>query len=469
MLDPKLLPAGYEVTQEDLRQTPPRVIRLLDYLLTRIHILEEENAQLKKRVEVLEARLNQNSANSSKPPSSDSPYAKKPAKKEKGKAGAKKGHKGHRQAMLAPTMTQILQPAACPCGNSHFPETHPYYTHQVIELPEIIMDVTHYVLHRGRCPGCGKMNKAMVPPEHRAGFGPRLSAMIAEVVGTQGDSRTIAQNLCLSLLGVHISLGAIQKVIDRVTQAIEPHYEAIAQEARNAPVNNIDETSHRQKGKLSWLWVMANSLVVFFMIHTHRSYEAFQSLIDEWTGILISDGYGVYQKYIGLRQTCLAHLIRYARGLSERKDKELARFGQRTMSELQRLCYMAKAPPTRGEWQMFYARFIHLICSNLDRDDARGKFARRLARELEYLWTFLYEHGVSPTNNHAERALRFAVIWRKRSFGTQSEKGDRWVERILSLRQTCRLRQKQTFPVLVEAISSYFKGKAPDIAWISQA
>jgi transposase len=439
-------------------------------LLGRIQILEEENAQLKKRVEALETRLNQNSNNSSKPPSSDSPYAKKPKKKEKekGKAGAKKGHKGNRQEMLEPTRTQMIHPSVCPCGNQHFPETEPYYTHQVIELPEIIMDVTHYVLHRGRCPVCGKMNKAMVPPEHRPGFGPRLSAMIAEVVGTQGDSRTIAQNLCLSVLGVHISLGAVQKVIDRVTQALEPHYVAIAQEARNAPVNNIDETSHRQKGKLSWLWVMANSLVVFFMIHAHRSGEAFKELIDEWTGILISDGYGVYRKYIGLRQTCLAHLIRSARGLSERKDKEVVRFGKRAMSELQRLCYMAKAPPSRGEWQMFYARFIHFINSNLDRDDERGKFARRLARELEYLWTFLYEHGVSPTNNHAERALRFAVIWRKRSFGTQSEKGDRWVERILSLRQTCRLRQMQTFPVLVEAISCYFKGKAPDIAWISQ-
>lgn len=469
MIDPKLLPAGYEITEEDLRQTPPRVIRLLVYLLTRIQILEEENAQLKKRVEVLEARLNQNSANSSKPPSSDSPYAKKPEKKEKGKSGAKKGHKGHRQEMLAPTITQILQPAACPCGNTHFPETHPYYTHQVIEFPEIIMEVTHVVLQRGHCPVCGKMNKALLPPEQRSGFGPRLSAMIVEIAGNHGDSRTIAQNFCQSVLGVHISLGAIQKIIDRVTQAIEPHYVAIAQEARNAPVNNIDETSHRQKGKLSWLWVMANSLVVFFMIHGRRSGEAFKSLIEEWNGILISDGYGIYQKYIGLRQTCLAHLIRHARGLAERKDKELARFGKRARSELQRLCYMAKAPPTRGEWQMFYARFIHLITSNLDKDDERGKFARRLARELKCLWTFLSEQGVSPTNNHAERALRFAVIWRKRSFGTQSEKGDRWVERILSLRQTCRLRQKQTFPVLVEAISSYFKGKAPDIAWISRA
>jgi len=469
MLDPKLLPTGYEVTEADLRQTPPRVIRLLVYLLTRIQILEEENAQLKKRVEVLEARLNQNSANSSKPPSSDSPYAKKPEKKEKGKAGAKKGHKGHRQEMLRPTVTRILAPPPCSCGNRDFPETQPYYTHQVIELPEIEMEVTHLILCRGRCPQCGKMNKALIPPDQRSGFGPRLSALIAEMAGNQGDSRSLIQNFCQSVLGINISLGAIQKVIDRVSAAIAPHYEAIGQEARSAAVNHIDETTYRQRAKLTWLWVMANSLVVFFMLHGRRTAAAFAELIGDWSGILISDGYRVYQKYVGLRQTCLAHLIRDAKGLAQRPDKETARFGGWAQRELQRLCHMAHAPPNRGAWQAFYARFIHLITRNLDYQDDRGKFARRLLRELECMWVFLYEEGVTPTNNHAERLLRFAVLWRKRSFGTQSGKGDRWVERILSLRQTCRLRQIQTFPVLVEAISCYFKGKAPDSAWISQA
>ncbi|MBU4448669.1 MAG: transposase, partial [Proteobacteria bacterium] len=104
-----------------------------------------------------------------------------------------------------------------------------------------------------------------------------------------------------------------------------------------------------------------------------------------------------------------------------------------------------------------------------DYEDDRGKFARRLLRELECMWVFLYEEGVTPTNNHAERVLRFAVLWRKRSLGTKSEKGDRWVERILSLRQTCRVRGRQTFPVLVSAMTCYFKGLQPDIAWISQA
>ncbi|MBU4354686.1 MAG: IS66 family transposase [Proteobacteria bacterium] len=471
MVDFRLLPPGFEVTVEELQQTPPRVLRLLIYLLERLQALEAENAALKKRVAALEVRLNQNSSNSSQPPSADSPFTKKAPqdKSAPGRAGAKKGHKGHRQELLAPTVTQSLHPVACACGNTCFPETQPYYTHQVIELPEIAVEVTHFVLHRGKCPGCGKINKTLLPPEHRTGYGPRLSALIAEMAGNQGDSRSLIQNFCQSVLGITISLGAIQKVIDRVSAAIEPHYEAIGQEARSAPVNHIDETTYRRRAKLTWLWVMANCLVVFFMLHGRRTAAAFADLIGDWSGILISDGYKVYQKYVGQRQTCLAHLIRDAKALAERPDKETARFGGWAQRELQRLCHMAHAPPNQGEWQAFYARFIHLITRNLDYEDDRGKFARRLLRELECMWVFLDEEGVTPTNNHAERVLRFAVLWRKRSLGTQSEKGDRWVERILSLRQTCRVRGRQTFPVLVEAMTCYFKGQPPNIAWISQA
>jgi transposase len=129
---------------------------------------------------------------------------------------------------------------------------------------------------------------------------------------------------------------------------------------------------------------------------------------------------------------------------------------------------MAHAPPTVGEWRAFYARFIKLITRHHGNQDDTGKFAARLLRELDSLWVFLEKANVSPTNNHAERMLRFAVCWRKRSYGNVSEKGHRWAERVLSLRQTCRLRSKRTFPVLVDAIESYFKDQKPDLAWIAQ-
>ena len=218
-----------------------------------------------------------------------------------------------------------------------------------------------------------------------------------------------------------LSLGAIQKVLDRVAQAIEPHYTTIASQARQAPVNYIDETPWFLTTTW-WLWVMVSDRVAFYLIHPRRSKEAFAALIDDWAGLLVSDGYGVYQTWVAHRQTCLAHLIRTARSLAARQQAELAACGTWALAELQRLCHMATAPPTGGEWRAWYARLCKLIDQYHDRPDDAGRLARRLLREVDSLWVFLVQSGVEPTNNRAERALRFGVLWRKRSLGTASEK-----------------------------------------------
>jgi transposase len=95
-----------------------------------------------------------------------------------------------------------------------------------------------------------------------------------------------------------------------------------------------------------------------------------------------------------------------------------------------------------------------------------GHLARRLQREMASLWLFLVGQSVEATNNRAERALCLGVLWRKRSSGTTSVKGNRQVERILSLRQTCRQRGRSSFGVLGEAFSSAFSGRHPDLAWL---
>ena len=175
------------------------------------------------------------------------------------------------------------------------------------------MDVTPWILHQGWCVGYGRWPKAPVPAEHAMGYGPRFSALMGEWVGTYGNGRRMVQTFCASVLGVPISLGAIQKVLDRVTQAIDPYYVVIAQPARQAPGNYIDETPWYCDRVLEWLWVMASAV------------EA--------------------------RQTCLAHLIRTARGWAERQNLDRAACGQWALAELQRLCHRAKAPPHGGQWR----------------------------------------------------------------------------------------------------------------------
>lgn len=452
----------FPFSHADWEQTPPAVQAY-------IAALHQELAHLKQRVEALEARTHATSETSSRPPSSDSPYRKRRKKRDRttsGRPGAKLGHPGVRQTLLRPTSTEHLLPTACRCGTTTLAHIAPYYTHQVIELPSIAMDITHWVLYQADCPSCGRRLKAHLPPEQHTGYGPRLSALIGEMAGMQGTSRSLIQTFCSSVLGFPIGLGALQKIIDRVTLAIQPHYEVIARIARHAPVNYIDETPWFCQGSLQWLWVMTSPQVAFYRIDPRRSTAAFLALIDDWDGILVSDGYGVYQTWVAQRQTCLAHLIRRARGLAQRHHPDLAACGTRALAELQRLCHMAHSPPTGGQWRAWYARFCALIDRYHARKDEAGQLVRHLLREMDALWVFLLEHGVETTNNRAERALRFAVMWRKRSQGTSSDKGSRWVERILSLKETCRLHARSTYAVLVDAVHCYVHGQLPDTTWL---
>lgn len=456
-------------TEEDWQATPEPVREYIVQLEDIVIKLLKETESLKRRVSDLENRLNKNSKNSSKPPSSDPPFKKPPKRGAKGKRkrGGQKGHQGHQQKLMAPSSEINLLPGNCSCGSVIDPDSvSPFYTHQVIELPDIEMDVLHFILNKGACARCGCVVKAELPKEHQTGFGPRLSALIAEISGIQGNSRETVRTFCQSVLGFSISSGAIQKVIDRASHALKPVHERIGGKARTSQANYIDETSWFQNGMLNWLWVMANKKLAYFMIHKNRSKQAFMELIQDWEGILISDNYGTYQKWATLRQTCLAHLIRKAKGLSERKDPVASRFGEQITMDLQLLCHWAKDFPEPEEWRVFYQRFTDIIFDHQTSKGEVGTLARSLIRQIESLWLFLDIEGIEPTNNIAERALRYGVLWRKRSKGTQSLKGNRWVERILSFKQTCSIRSLDSYPLLVRLMDSYFKEQEPDLSWI---
>ena len=457
-------------SQIDWATTPQPVKQYIIYLEQTIDTLVARVEQLEKRIEQLEVRTKEDSQNSSKPPSSDNPFKKpqKKAKKGKRKRGGQKGHKGHQQQMLSPKDEKMILPGICKCGRYDLsPDTiEPYYTHQHIELPEIQMDVTHFILHKGKCNHCGRTVRAEIPKDYQSGYGPRFSAMIAELSGSHGASRQTVQDFCHSVLGVPISVGGIQCILDRASEALKPLYDEIGQQVRTAAVNHIDETSWFQSGKLKWLWTMVNHAVAFFMLHPNRSKQAFDQLVEDWKGILVSDNYGVYVSWVNSRQTCLAHYIRKAKALTERKDESVIRFGENVRKHLQQLCHWAKAPPSKKQWTTFYSEFLLNLLLFEGADDDAGRLARSLLGEIDSLWVFLEENGVDPTNNRAERALRFGVLWRKRSNGTQSDKGNRWVERILSVRQTCRIKKLPLFPVLVDLIDSYFKEQQPNFGWL---
>ena len=383
---------------QDWEHTPPAVQAY-------VHTLHHALTQLRERVDALEARLKADSTTSQRPPSADSP-AKKPRQRPpmSHKAGGTPGHPGHRHAFVLPTPVQEVRPARCAGGHTTLALTRPYHTHQVLEVPPSTRAGTHWVRHQSWCPDCGRWSKAPIPAEPATGYGPRGSAVRGELAGTYGTGRRMVQTFCASVPGVPISWGTIQKGLDRLPHAIAPYSLMIAAPARHAPVNSLEETPWYCEPTLAWLWAMTSAHVACSMSHPRRSTEACAALIDAWTGILVSDGDGVYRTWVERRQTCLAHLIRTARSVAERRNAALAACGTWALAALPRRCPMATAPPTGGEWRAWYARVCHLIDQYQDRPDDAGRFARRLVRELDALWVFLAQHGVEPTNHRAERA-----------------------------------------------------------------
>jgi transposase len=442
---------------------------ICDLFPPRSGFVQQRGEAHEKRIEKLEVQTQKNSRNSSKPPSSDPPFSKKKRKQKKSKRakGGQKGHEPHHQQVLDPTESYWLPPERCTCGHSAFDrqQMQPFYVHQHIELPKIKMEVSHFILQQCDCPNCGKTVKAKLPSDKATGYGPRFTALIGELSGIKAMSRNDVKQLCESVLSIPIATGTIQKIVDRNSEALFPVYEFIGQTARSSWCNYIDETSWFKENDLQWLWAMVNEQVAFYRIDPHRSKQAFEQLIQDWQGILVSDSYGLYRSWVN-RQTCLAHLIRKAEALAESKKVDLRRFGEIVAGWLRQLTHFAKEPPDPKQWSDFYTFFLFTVSLwEADKTDA-GQLARQIVREIDNLWVFLEHEGVEPTNNRAERALRFGVLWRKRSLGTQSEKGNRWVERILSFRETCRLKAKATFPVLVDCLKSYFNNTPLDLSWI---
>jgi transposase len=279
----------YPFTEQDWAQTPPAVPAYL-------HTLRDERGPLQERGENLEARLTQHSTPASRPPSSDAPY-KKPRRRTGAKGsrngGGTAGHAGHRQVLLAPTSVADLLPEPCACGSDEFDRISPSYTHQVLELPPIAREGTPWVWPQGCCQGCGHGRKARGPSEQATGYGPRLRARMGEWAGISGHGRRMVQSFCPAVLGVPISVGAIQKGLARVTQAIAPHDRLIATPARQAPVTDSEETPWDCANAWEGLWVMASAHVAFYMLHPRRAKDACFERMEEWAGLLVSAGDGV--------------------------------------------------------------------------------------------------------------------------------------------------------------------------------
>lgn len=467
------------IPPEDWAKTPESVRLAVHALLNIVQAQSAELKELKARVRELEAKLGQHSQNSSKPPSSDPPSSPpKPPKVPRGrKAGAQPGHEGHQRPLVPPERVDEpveLLPEQCPDCQTVFPDDLPTLgtprRTQVWDLPEIQPHITEYRQHTRCCPTCRQLVTAALPPHAPPGaLGPRATALIALLRGEYRLSLDETVAVLGQVCNLPLSPGCVVTSCGRASQALDPVYADIQAVVRASSESNVDETGWRLPEKDGWLWTAVSRLATCFRLHPSRGHDGLRAVVGpKYQGIVTSDRLSTYGLLPdGQRQLCWAHLLRDVRGLDELYGSETvwAQAVVAVANDLFRLWHLYK-----GGWldrcQLQHALIgiqfrlrDHLVAGVSSAYPKVATFSRELLKHWEALFTFARVEGVEPTNNAAERALRHAVLWRKGSFGSRSEEGCRFVERMLSVRATCVQQGRNLFAFLTEALSAAWAGR----------
>ena len=432
---------------------------------------------LMARVEELERQISRSSRNSSLPPSRDSSEQRqeRPKKKSSGrKQGGQPGHRGrHRPMVENPDRVETYWPTECDgCGAAiaeadRVAEGEPV-CHQVSDI-KVVVEVCEHRRMRARCE-CGHYTLAPLPAGVLEGaFGASVAAAASTLTAAR-MSRRETSRLLEDLCGIQISVASVEALVKRTSAALEDPYVRILEHLDQAAVRCADETSWRQAGEGRWLSVAAAVDAALFQIALRRDRESARALLgDDPGGVIVSDRYSVYL-YIDdtQRQLCLAHVLRDFVALGERAGApgRLGRKLQRCLADAFRILNElrrdpADLPALRAELEPSRMHLRELLEQGArGRDPQTARFCTGLLERYEALWTFTRVAGVPATNNTAERALRHAVMWRKTSYGTQTDHGNRTVERLLTIRETCRLQRRRLHAYLTKAITAHQHGKS---------
>ncbi len=443
----------------------------------------EQRAQveeLHRQVDELERQANRDSGNSSMPPSSDPPKsraerrgaAREAYKRSMRSSGGQPGHEGKTRELVAPGRVDQRRehlPQDCCCGHvfdGGEKRVGDPVVHQQWELPPVGPLIFEHARLRLCCPGCGRAVLAGLPGAALSGYGPRLEAHIAMLAGVYRLSRRQVADVVEQIFGVPISVGGVDAVLMRMSVVLADPWAELKDAIAKADAVHLDETTWRLAGAQQWLWVAASALVACYRIDPSRSQAAAKALIGEdFGGFAITDRYAGYHFLdILQQQLCWCHVTRQLVEVSQRGGAT-GRRGMKLVTLARQVIaahrdYLAEGHDSdwlASELAPLRAQIRVLLeqCA-AGRHTRTANFAAGLLEEYEALWTFcdVPELGIDPSNNAAERAVRHAVLMRRLQGGTQSERGSRWIERIQSVRETCRLQDRRVLAWLIQAATA---------------
>ena len=482
------------LTKRDWDRTPHAVRTLLLALQQQVRLmgirftayekqladLREQVAEvddLKAEIAELRERLGQNSSNSSRPPSTDPPsYNPMPPREPRGrKRGGQPGHRGHTRQLVPPEEVDHvidLKPQRCTrCGQRLRGADPQAERHQVSEVPPVRVEVTEYRRHSLCCSACGAVTRADWPAGvARTSFGSRAQAIIGYLTGRLSASHRDVVEAMAVLYGLPLSTGSVAAIQRQVSAALGAPVEQARHFVCRQKAQYVDETGWRETGQQKWLWVNATADVTAFHVLDGRSADDARQVINQSAkGVVATDRYWSYNWLPHrLRQVCWAHLQRDFQAMVERGG-ESEQMGRALLKQVKRLFTLwhkvRDGDLCRAQLQTAIKPVRRKVKELLEAGARAGHQKTRntcgnILKVERSLWAFVRAEGVEPTNNAAERALRRAVLWRRKSFGTQSAEGSRFVERILTAVTTLRQQGRAVLEYLNEACRSALSGKA---------
>jgi transposase len=495
---------GIRLPRTDWEATPASVQALVATLLAIIaqqqealEHLTQQHVAMSERVAHLEEQVNQTSQNSSRPPSSEGfGKATRPQRKEgKGRRGGQPGHEGQSRALYpVEVCAEVIDhvPSVCRgCGEPLTGEDSAPYRHQIVDLPPIEPIVIEHRRHQLACEHCGTLTRSVLPEGvTRRGYGERLSALVALLSGGYRQSHRQVQTLLAALAGIQISTGSINRLRQEMSEALAAPVDQALAYVQQSEVLHSDETSFTQgngdganeASKRAWIWVLVTPVVSVFAVWLSRSQAVAKTLIGEtYDGIVVSDRYSGYGWLpVTQRQVCWAHLKRDFTRIAERSGVSQAigeglLAAEKTLFQLwyqvrdgtlTREAFRQAVQPIQAEVN----RWLQEAASYDIGPQEKTPLAKtvRTCRQIlaiePALWTFVERVGVEPTNNAAERALRPAVIWRRTSFGAQSQAGSEFVARMLTVVTSLQAQQRDVLDFLTQAIqAARFGQEHPDL------
>jgi transposase len=436
-------------------------------------------AQLTARVAELEARLGMNSANSSKPPSSDGyskPNPKSLREKSGRKPGGQKGHVGTNLRQVSePDAVEVHSPESCVCGcclDGVAPDH--VERRQVFELPEKLLRVTEHRIVSKQCPQCGRVIRAGAPPETSGPvqYGPRFRALLVYLRDYQLLPYKRLTELCRDLLGAGVCKRTVETAEMQIYDALAPFEEAVRAQLLDEAVLHADETGMRVDGKLQWVHSLSARALTLYQAHPKRGGEAIEAngIIPAFKGVLVHDCWGPYFPYGGEYALCGAHLLRELLGVCENEGHGWAHELFVLLEMVSKTTAARDATPLSPELVDWFERMYDDTLARGKRELAppektpgkRGRAKKsksanlhgRLETHRNAVLRCLRDPVVPFTNNLAERDIRMVKLRQKTSGCARTFTGAETFARIRSYISTSLKQGKNLFKNIVDAVAA---------------